>query len=297
LTNYWIFVVTDQDKMTAKEIYDTLMDAKQWGLGEKTPNRKNLEKDDSIVFYQAGQNAQQFLGTAKLAAQPIKLTESEKEKRKELGRVFDSDYAVDLTEINKWIEPKPVKSIIGQLEFIIKKDVYYAYFQGGIRAISGSDYNIIVSPTTIVTQQLKVEGETVNEVQFGLETHLQEFMISNWEKINFGYKLKLFKDAEGNNGENYPTPIGYMDILAVDEKNNDFVVIELKKGKESDKVVGQIQRYMGWARKNLAGKNQNVRGIIITKEYDEKLFLAASENPNIILKYYHVKFHLADKAE
>jgi hypothetical protein len=35
-------------------------------------------------------------------------------------------------------------------------------------------------------------------------------------------------------------------------------VIELKKGKASDSVVGQVQRYMGYVKDELVEKNQRV---------------------------------------
>ena len=83
--------------------------------------------------------------------------------------------------------------------------------------------------------------------------------------------------------------VGRIDLLCTD-KNRDFVVVETKKGKESDKVVGQIQRYMGWINRNLAKNGENVRGIIIVNEFDEGLDYAVSVNENIQLKYYEVKF-------
>jgi RecB family endonuclease NucS len=76
--------------------------------------------------------------------------------------------------------------------------------------------------------------------------------------------------------------------------NRDFVVIETKKGKESDKVVGQIQRYMGWINRNLAKNGKSVRGIIIVNEFDEWLDYAVSVNDNVQLKYYEVKFVVRD---
>ena len=76
--------------------------------------------------------------------------------------------------------------------------------------------------------------------------------------------------------------------------NGDFVVVETKKGNESDKVVGQIQRYMGWVKRNLAKKGENVRGIIIVNEFDEWLDYAVSVNENIRLLYYEVKFAVRD---
>jgi len=38
----------------------------------------------------------------------------------------------------------------------------------------------------------------------------------------------------------------YIDILAVSKDQKELLVVELKKGRASDVVVGQIQRYMGF---------------------------------------------------
>ena len=101
------------------------------------------------------------------------------------------------------------------------------------------------------------ETKAVSKV---LESEIEDSIKSNPEILEEG--LKLVRPQ-------YPTPVGPIDILCKD-KNGNFVVIELKRGKESDKVVGQIQRYMAWVSENLA-KNKQVRGIIALKEYDQKL--------------------------
>jgi RecB family endonuclease NucS len=46
--------------------------------------------------------------------------------------------------------------------------------------------------------------------------------------------------------------------------------VEIKRRKESDEVVGQIQRYMSWVDEHLA-KGRRVRGIIVTSDTDKKL--------------------------
>ena len=71
----------------------------------------------------------------------------------------------------------------------------------------------------------------------------------------------------------YPTSVGYIDILCKDKKGN-FVVLELKRDKSSDRTVGQIQRYMVWVEENLAGDNA-VRGIIVVKEADDQMRYSA----------------------
>ena len=42
--NYWIFVVTDQAKFKAEDIYRTRMNDKFWGLNERTAHRKTSQK-------------------------------------------------------------------------------------------------------------------------------------------------------------------------------------------------------------------------------------------------------------
>lgn len=71
-------------------------------------------------------------------------------------------------------------------------------------------------------------------------------------------------------GRQYETTVGPIDILARDKKSKGYVVIELKKGRAADKVFGQISRYMGWVKKNLAG-NAPVAGMIVGTTIDDKL--------------------------
>jgi RecB family endonuclease NucS len=92
-------------------------------------------------------------------------------------------------------------------------------------------------------------------------------------------------------GQQYPTSIGNIDLLAVDRQKNEFVVIELKKGRSSDVAVGQILRYMGWVKANLA-KEFGVRGIIISKEKDEQLEYALKLMTNVNLFLYTISFDL-----
>ena len=93
-------------------------------------------------------------------------------------------------------------------------------------------------------------------------------------------------------GQQYITDIGRIDILCTDKKTNDFVVIELKKGKSSDVVVGQTTRYMGWVKKHLATEEQDVKGIIIVGEPDKKLEYSLEYTLDIELLTYRVTFTL-----
>ena len=75
-------------------------------------------------------------------------------------------------------------------------------------------------------------------------------------------------------GRQFPTDDSNIHLLMQD-KNRHYVVVELKKGKTEDGVVGQTLRYMGWVRENLSTAKL-VRGIIVVAkgEITNKLEMA-----------------------
>lgn len=136
-----------------------------------------------------------------------------------------------------------------------------------------------------------IDFEDPNE--FVLEKYLEEFIVSNFETI-FQGRLKVFVDPDGNEGQQYATEIGPIDILAREPETRAFVVIELKKGRPSDSVVGQILRYMGWVKKNLCKNGEPVKGLIICRDHGPKLSYALEMTEGIEAQYYSVSFKLKD---
>ena len=61
-------------------------------------------------------------------------------------------------------------------------------------------------------------------------------------------------------------------------------------------VIGQVQRYMGYVKEELAEKNQSVRGIIIAFEDDVNIRRALSVAPKIDFYTYKIHFKLEKKA-
>ncbi|HOI77049.1 MAG TPA: endonuclease NucS [Methanofastidiosum sp.] len=117
-----------------------------------------------------------------------------------------------------------------------------------------------------------------------IENDLRDFLSMNPSAIEKG-----FTDVR----KEYDTKeVGRIDLLCKDNRGNQ-VVIELKKGRKNDEVVGQILRYIGWVKKNYGSK---VRGIIIVNEPDERLQYAVDAINNLVeLKYYVVDFKIKDK--
>ena len=85
-----------------------------------------------------------------------------------------------------------------------------------------------------------------------------------------------------------------MDVLAISKDKSELLVVELQKGRASNVVVGQIQRYMGFAQYELAEVNQTVKGVIIGLESDLRLRHALSVIPNIKFYRYEVNFKLIE---
>ena len=85
--------------------------------------------------------------------------------------------------------------------------------------------------------------------------------------------------------------VGEIDILCKDAKGK-YVVIEVKRWKDSDEVVGQILRYMGAIKEE---KGSEPRGIIILNQEDKRLNYASSIVKSIETKYYKFNFAISDK--
>ncbi|GKQ46309.1 putative nuclease of the RecB family [Pseudomonas syringae pv. broussonetiae] len=129
------------------------------------------------------------------------------------------------------------------------------------------------------------------ETVFELEWQLRDFISHNIETLKLeGKPLRLFVDSQGREGVEYPTGVGPIDILALDSDDS-FVVFELKRGRVADRAIGQISRYMGWIKKNLA-KGKIVKGVIVAKSISSNLRHAIVAVPNVSLFEYEVAFSL-----
>jgi restriction system protein len=161
--------------------------------------------------------------------------------------------------------------------------------------ISDVQYNNLLegSDTSTAISAISEPTEVVDQNAFVLEKYLEEFIVSNFDMI-FKGKLRIYEDAEGDDGQQFSTDIGPIDILAVEPDSGSFTVIELKKGRPSDQVVGQILRYMGWVKKNLCKDGQVVKGLVICRDPDPKLSYALEMTNNIDVRYYSVSFKLRE---
>ncbi len=140
---------------------------------------------------------------------------------------------------------------------------------------------------------LTAAGETVEDPWcFAMEKHLEDFLVRNWAHTELGKEFEVYADEGERVGQQYLTDTGPLDILAISKDRKTLLVVELKKGRASDVVVGQILRYMGYVNEVLAEPDQQVKGLIIAPDDDQRLRRALSMTPNIDFYRYQVSFKL-----
>ena len=116
--------------------------------------------------------------------------------------------------------------------------------------------------------------------------------IHNWKHTELGKQYDIYEVDGELIGEQYPSDTGPIDILAISKDKKELLVVELKRGRISDVVVGQIQRYMGYVKEELAEKDQVVHGVIIASDDDIRIRRALSVTQNIDFYKYKVSFSL-----
>ncbi len=150
---------------------------------------------------------------------------------------------------------------------------------------------------TLIDGKEKVEHLEPDEVvedptAFALEKHLEHFLVENWSKTELGATYDIYIEEGQLVGQQYPSDTGPIDILAISKDKKTLLVVELKRGRASDRVVGQIQRYMGYVKDELAEADQQVKGVIIALEDDLRIRRALSVAQNIEFYRYQLSFKL-----
>lgn len=122
------------------------------------------------------------------------------------------------------------------------------------------------------------------------ETQLRSYLARSLNIVEEG--LELFVDEMGNDGVEYQTDIGAIDLLAVNS-SGDFIVILLKVERSSGEVSGQILGFMNWIRQYLA-HGRTVRGYVIGTHITDNIRFALAHRDDIALKEYELNISLKD---
>lgn len=146
---------------------------------------------------------------------------------------------------------------------------------------------------SVQMSSLDINQQITGSHIFGLEKHLHEFLIENWQNIELGKDWAIYIDPDNDEtGSEFRCEVGRIDILARHKTKNEWLVVELKRGRTSDKTVGQLLRYIGWVKECLAKPNDIIRGLIICRHADKRITYALKTVENVEVIHYEVEFRL-----
>ena len=135
----------------------------------------------------------------------------------------------------------------------------------------------------------------ISPMRFGLERHLHDFLFYNWDQTSLSKDWKIYSvPGDPEAGYEFACTAGRIDLLARHKTEKKWLVIELKRNLSSDEVVGQVLRYMGWVKLNLAEIGDEVRGLVIAPSVDTLLSYAIAPVPSLAAMSYEVNFRLLE---
>lgn len=144
------------------------------------------------------------------------------------------------------------------------------------------------TPTTITASDPDIE----DPVAFAMEKHLEAFLVANWNQTLLSKEFSIYEEEGEPVGQQYETDAGPIDVLAISKDKKRLLVVELKRGRATDRVVGQVLRYMGFVKEQIAESYQTVEGAIIALEDDQLMRWALLSVPSISFYRYEISFKL-----
>jgi restriction system protein len=136
------------------------------------------------------------------------------------------------------------------------------------------------------------DPDVEDPVAFAMEKHLEAFLVANWNQTLLSKNFQIYEEDGEPVGQQFATDAGPIDVLAVSRDRKRLLVAELKRGRASDVVVGQVLRYMGFVKEQIAEEDQTVEGVIIALDDDQKMRWALASVPTISFYRYQVSFKL-----
>lgn len=129
------------------------------------------------------------------------------------------------------------------------------------------------------------------------EKAVEEHLETHWDRTEFARMgIALCRpDVHGFAGRQVMTPLNTIDLLGFRAPQREWWVFELKKGRSSDAVVGQVGRYMGWIGER-ARPGEQVRGAVIVGRADEKLKYSVRSNDRLSLWEYDARLAIRQVA-
>ena len=121
-------------------------------------------------------------------------------------------------------------------------------------------------------------------------SHLRNYLAKNLDLIEEG--LELYVDIFGNDGVEYETEFGPIDLLAVD-RHGAFIIIEIKLDKYPDASSGQILKFRNWVKRHLAF-GVPVRSYLVGPEIPDHVRYSLADCDDVFLREYDLSIRMRD---
>ncbi len=148
------------------------------------------------------------------------------------------------------------------------------------------------APTQARAPIVPSDPDIEDPAAFAMEQHLEAFLVANWNQTLLSKEFSIYEEDGEPVGQQYATDAGPIDVLAISKDKKRLLVLELKRGRATDVVVGQVLRYMGFVKEQIAEDDQTVEGAIIALEDDQKMRWALLSVPSISFYRYEISFKL-----
>jgi len=129
--SFWILVITGDRQELEKRLQ-----GKKWPIFQRTRHRQELKKGDQVIIYHGGYHgSKSFVGTFKISSG--------------VSPTGPDQYSLDFSEVNLWKNPVGIYDILDNLGFVVRKDNWGIYFQGGVSRLPEKDYKTILAAANL----------------------------------------------------------------------------------------------------------------------------------------------------
>lgn len=141
-----------------------------------------------------------------------------------------------------------------------------------LRALNGS--MVLADAGNVLTSDVEDQTGPQDREDRLRESAIEDYIVEHWGETPFAAAGVDLHDRQ------YAIPTGVVDLVGWQRKRKAWWIIELKRGKAEDRVVGQLLRYSGWFRKEALRPKESLRGVILAREASNKLRYAVGEIPH-----------------